>query len=338
MSWFALVAVLLAAPGGGKKTPPAPAPAPVELSRFEQGQKLFNEANFEGALKMLDAAVADTTDPDELERIHLLRAQAFAAKQEFVRAEEAFALALDANPEASLDPSKVDPTVVKLLEAVRGRMQGTLSVNSTPPGAHLRLGGKPAGDAPNRLSVPAGRHTIGAQWDNGPLSVLEVQVRPRREVHVEFVQPPPVVIPEGPKPEERPLTPFGELRGAGEVSTSGTVRGGLDLGGGIEFSYFRVGLWVRMFPYFMLTPRFQFSLPVYRFGDAQLNVLLEAGVPVPLFPDLGVGIHGQGGVELYPVKWFGVVALVGARHMFAWEGNNDVTAVTGSLAVRLRVP
>src|SRR3954467_6137258 len=85
------------------------AAAPLKGSRLEQGQKAFADGEYATALKALDAAVVEGAD---LERVQLLRAQVFAAQQDFGRAEEAFALALEANPEASLDPTRVDPSVV----------------------------------------------------------------------------------------------------------------------------------------------------------------------------------------------------------------------------------
>lgn len=315
----------------------APAPKPLtDEARLEQGQKLFNQGDFDAALKVLDAAAADGGDPKVMEKVHLLRAQSYAARQDFVRAEEAFTQALEANPDAALDPARVDPTVVKLLESVRARLTGTLVINSTPPGATVLLDGRAAGLAPLTLSPNVGKHRVEARWGDGPKQALEVQVHPRREARVEWVQ---VAGPETPVKrddlfQERPLRPFGDLRGNFEAYTSGALGGGLELGGGVELSWFRLGAFFRLYPQFWVTPRFQFALPVH----AEFNVLLEAAVPIAIGGGFGVGIAGGAGAEWYPLKWFGLYALFGGQHFFVRTMNNSVTAFTLNGGVRLRLP
>jgi hypothetical protein len=326
-----LVVVLLAAPSA-RQVPLAKA----EGSRLEQGTRSFNAGDFEAALKALDAVALEGSDPATLERVHLLRAQCHAARQDFVRAEEAFALALDANPETSLDPAKVDPTIVKLLESVRARLTGTLVVASNPVGATLVLDGKPVGAAPQTLQVQVGKHRLEAYWSEGARTGTDLQVRPRREVRVEWVQGAErEVAMKTPGPEGRKVSPYGDFRFAPEISATpmAPVTLPLELGGGFEFSYFRAGLAVRLYPVLGLTPRFAFSLPVMD----QLNVTLEIGVPFHFYSSPAIGFSGNAGVELYPVPWFGAFALVGARHYFLPRGN-DATAFTATAGVRLRVP
>jgi tetratricopeptide (TPR) repeat protein len=115
------------------------APSTGKGTRFEQGQKLYNQGDVEAALKLLDAAAQEEKDPAVLETVHLLRGQCFSARQDFVRAEDAFALALESNPDTSLDPARDrvmlcgSPQMLKdtkaLLEA-RGFKEG----NTTTPG------------------------------------------------------------------------------------------------------------------------------------------------------------------------------------------------------------
>lgn len=305
----------------------------ADVPKLEQGQKLFNQGDFDGALKMLDAAAIDGGDPATLEKVQLLRAQCLAARQDFARAEEAFALALDANPETTLDPTRVDPTVVRILESVRARLTGSLVIGSNPPGARLVMDGKEVGLAPQTIAAPAGKHKLEAQWGDGPLQSLELQVRPRRETRVEWVQgatsgPGPGVL------EPRPLRPFGDLRGMIEPATSGFVSGGLEIGGGIEISWFRIGLFVRLFQNFGLTPRFQLALPVLD----NMNLLLEVAALTNFLPTgFGLGMGGGGGLEYYPLKWIGGYVLVGGRHYFIWPVNGP-TAFTATAGVRLRIP
>ncbi|MBL8912480.1 MAG: PEGA domain-containing protein [Archangium sp.] len=342
---FATVSVIVMLLAG-----PTPA-APAKGSKLEQGQKQFASGEIDTALKTLDAAALETTDGPTLEKVHLLRAQCFAARQDFVKTEEAFGLALDANPEATLDPTRVDPTLVKLLESVRARSQGSVVVNSTPTGATFSVDGKAMGLAPQTVQLPAGKHKLEARWAEGPtnegtgaelklgpVQTIEVLVRPRRETRVEWVQQ--EVAGHGPgELTPRAIRPFGDLRGVFEPSTSGAVDGGLQLGGGIELSYFRLGLFVRLFPTMDLTPRFQFSLPVYAASFGDFHVALEVGAPFTFLPDgLGIGFQGAGGVELYPVKWLGAYVYIGGRHHFLWPGRNDVTAFTATGGLRLRMP
>ncbi|MEW5738890.1 MAG: PEGA domain-containing protein [Myxococcota bacterium] len=334
-----LALLLVAAPGSraAKVDPPK-----VEGTKLEQGQRLFASGDFEGALKALDAAAQESRDDATLEKVHLLRAQCFAARQDFVHAEEAFTHALEANPEASLDPARVDPTVVKLLDSVRGRLTGTLVLESTPPGATVTVDGKAAGTTPLTQPISVGRHRLEARWDQGPLTSTEVVVKPSREARVTWVQGPVTQLPPPPCPEvlqgpaPRPLRPFGDLRGSFEVPANpgAFVTGGFEVGGGVEVSWFRLGLWARLYSSFGLVPRVAFAVPVLE----RLAVVVEVGVPIQFLPaGTGVGLWGTGAAEFYVLPWLGVWAGFGARHYFAWPERNDPTAflVTGGARVRM---
>lgn len=323
-----LIALFLAGP---VRTGRADAP------KLEQGQKLFGQGDFDGALKMLDGAAAEGGDAATVEKVQLLRAQCLAARQEFVRAEEAFALALEANPEAALDPARVDPTVVKLLESVRGRLTGTLFLGSTPAGASLLLDGRTIGLAPQTLTVPIGRHRLEASWGEGATQSFEFQLKPHRELRVEWVQAGQAGSGDG-LLAPKPVRPFGDLRGMLEPTSAGTLFGGLEFGGGIELAWFRIGLYGRVYPYFGLIPRFQLALPVWKSSASLMNVVLEAAVPLSFFSGgFGLGLGGGGGLEYCPIQWFAGYLLIGGRHNFLWP-RNDPTAFTATAGVRLRVP
>ncbi len=307
-------------------------------SRLEQGVKLFNQGDFENALKQLDLAAADEREPAMLERVHLLRGQCFSARQDFLRAEEAFALALEANPDATLDPERVDPTVVKLLDAVRARLTATLVLNSSPPGATVFLDSKNAGVAPQTVQAPIGRHRLEARWDDGPMAALEVTLKPKREVRIEWVQSTLAPVPVSVQPELRPIRPFGDLRGTFEAAVGvATPAGGLELGGGVEFSFFRVGVAARLFPFFGVVPRASLVVPLL----AQLNVFLEVQVPVWLTRPsggLGVGLGAAAGAEYLLRPWVGAYGQVGFQHLLINLMRNDNTAFVASAGARLRLP
>lgn len=323
-----LIAMLLTAPSSRS-------PRPSEGTRLEQGTKLFTSGDFEGALRVLDAAALEGGDAATLERVHLLRAQCHAARQDFVRSEEAFALALDANPEATLDPGRVDPTVVKMLDSVRSRLVGTLLISSSPAGALVSVDGQVRGAAPLTLPVGVGRHRLEARWGDAEPALAEVQVRPRRETRVEWVQGPAKMVPMADGPAGRKLGPIGDFRFAPEFSTTPTVDPTLplELAGGLEFAFYRVTLGLRLFPNFGLTPRFSFALPVME----MLGVVIEAGVPFELVPSVALGLAGGAGIEVYPVRWFAGFLMLGGRHYFLRPGN-DATALTATVGIRLRMP
>lgn len=336
MTVVPLIALLLAAPGGkGKVTSEAPKPL-EQATKLEQGVRAFNLGDFEAALKALDAAAAEGGDAATLEKVHLLRAQCFAARQDYARAEEAFALALDANPDATLDPTRVDPTVVKVLDSVRARLTGTLVAGSTPAGATLLVDGKSAGVAPLTMALPVGKHHVEAKWGDGELKGIDVQVRPKREVRVEWVQGPGTVKVVKDVPDPKATRPFGDLRLGLEIpSVPSGISVPVEVGGGIEFFYFRVSLWARVYPNFGLVPRFAFALPVVD----RISVMIEVGAPLIFIRDgLGVGLNGQGGVEFAPARWVGFFALIGGRHYFTWPGRNDPTALTASIGANLKLP
>jgi hypothetical protein len=313
------------------------APA-AKLSKLEQGTRAFAQGEFEVALKALDAAALEGGEPSVLEKVQLLRAQCFAARQDFSRAEDAFALALEQNPDVALDPARVDPTVVKMLDAVRARLTGTLVLSSSPPGALLFVDGRNAGVTPQTVSVPVGRHKVEARWGEGPLSATEVQLKPRREARVEWVQAPPKEVPVAPAgPTGRPLRPFGEVRGTLEVSSAANVApaGGLDLGGGFEFSFFRAALSARLYPYFGVVPRAGFWVPL----TEKISVQLELEVPLWFRNNaVAVGLGGQAGGEYHFLDWLGGFVQIGGQHLFLNPGHNDSTYFTATLGTRLRMP
>lgn len=338
-----LAVLLFAAPAAAPGAPGAPGSAGTKL---EQGQKAFAEGKFDIALKALDAAAAEARDAPTLEKVHLLRGQCLAARMDFGRAEEAFALALEANPEAALDPGKVDPAVVKLLESMRARSSGTLSVESTPPGAQLSLDGADAGVAPVTLTTGIGRHKVKAQWSPDAGAEARVMVRSKRETFVELVLherekvvekivekvvEKRVEVPVEPPPPERFVRPYVAVRGSLDVNAG--PEGGLDLGIGADFKYLSIGAYVRPYPYVYLIPRVAGLWPVF---DV-LNVFLEAEVDIRL-GRLGVALGGNLGVEYFAARWLGIFVSAGGKGFFVNQG--FVVDVRLNLAggVRLRVP
>jgi len=338
---LALVFLLLAAAGPPNNLPPP--------SNLEQGQKAFAEGKFDAALKALDAAAAEARDAATLEKIHLMRGQAFAARQNYAKAEEAFALAIDANPEAALDPGKVDPAVVKLLESIRARTSGAVSVQSTPAGAAVFLDGADAGVAPATLTTGIGRHQVAAQWSEGQRAEASVLVRAKRETVVELVllerekvvekivekvvekrvevpvqQPPPV--------EERFVRPYVAVRGVADLNSG--PEGGLDLGAGVDFKYVSAGLYVRPYRYLYVIPRAAVLWPLFDF----LTLFGEAELDLRTSSRFGVALGINAGVEYLPWKWLGMFVSAGGKHFFVNQGFVVDWRISAAAGLRARLP
>ncbi len=307
------------------------AAAPSKLTRLEQGQKAFGEGDYSAALKALDVAAAEGAD---MERVQLLRAQCFAAQQDFARAEEAFGLALEANPEASLDPARVDPSVVKVLDGLRARTRGTVVVRSTPPGAVVTLDGKEVGGTPIDLQTVIGRHKVEAKWPAGGSAESSVLTRARRDTYLVLVQGAATNVPVPAEPEQTGIGvhPFAEVRGL--VETGGGVYGAMEIGGGIELKYFRAGIHLRLVPNFGLSPRAALVVPVI----PQLSAFVEGEVPMIFGNSVAIGLGASGGVEWHAFKFLGAFLAIGGRHFFdnPLFINNDRFAL--SVGVRLRLP
>lgn len=339
--WLLLTA---AAPAGAGSASVAPA-----SSKLEQGQRAFASGDFKAALTALDAAASESTDASTLEKVHLLRAQAFAATSAFAKAEEACALALDANPLASLDPARVDPALVKMLDAMRARLSGSVSLHSTPETAAFTIDGAAVGQGLARHSLAIGKHEVLARWPDGQEQSLSVLVRNKRELFVEWVQAKPVA----PKVVEVPVaapaaakrrlvTPFADVRGM--LDTLGATvgpEGGFELGAGIELPYSRVAVYARLYSQFHLVPRLSAVVPVLDRPDTlwSLAVFAELEVPVMLrAAGLGVGLGGAAGLEWRPTRWLAPYVQIGGRHLFINVGNNVDDRFTFAGGLRLLLP
>jgi tetratricopeptide (TPR) repeat protein len=91
----------------------------AKRTKLQQANSHFVQGDFDAALRVLEQASRETRDPDTLGQVHLLRGRCYAAQGNNFEAEAAFNEALKNDPNASLDPNRVDPTVVQLLEDVR---------------------------------------------------------------------------------------------------------------------------------------------------------------------------------------------------------------------------
>lgn len=321
-----LVTISSGLPARSRSAPPA---------KLEVGQREFNRGDFQDALKALDAAATEAADAPTLARIHLLRGQCFAAQQSFAQAEEAFVLALENDAEATLDPSRVDPALVRLLDGVRARLSGTLVVKVDKPDATVRVDGRPAGTAPVRLSLGIGRHRVEAVTADGKFGgELEVFVRARKDTVVDVALPEVKAVSAlgGPDAPSHGMRPVADVRMVVPPFQLGEGVG-IELGGGVEWPTARASFHAQLYPVFGLAPRGAFLVPI----TPSLRALVEAELPLLFLDRLAFGLGGAGGIEYQPTKWVGAFVEVGARHFFIGPGgyNNRVVLQGGA---RLRLP
>jgi len=330
----ALVSAVLAVAASGEKPKAETAAAKLQAAQAE-----FKGGDFQRALKTLDAAALQPAPDRMLSQIHLLRGQCFAALQDFPAAEVAFGKALEHDPEASLDPAKVDPKVVRMVDNLRLVMKGDLRVRTRPAGASVKLDGKPLGAAPVRASVPIGRHSLEAITRDGKKTAQEeVVIHSRMATEVDLAlkeggPAPKVDAAAAPSSPRAPYRPFADLRTVFAPGSSYDVVG-FEVGGGFEYEFFRGSLHANLYPSFGFTPRLALGVPVVE----PAHVYVSVEVPFLFSSPVALGLGGAGGLEYLFTRVVGAFAEIGARHFFAGNGDADPNRLVIEAGVRLRIP
>ncbi len=325
---LASVLVLAAAPS---KVGTGPAPSKLQI-----GQAEFNRGDFLAALRTLDAAAAETSDEGRLARIHLLRGQCFAARQDFAAAERAFALALENDPEVTLDPSKVDPARVRVLDGLRNRLRGELRVRADRPGAQVAVDGKVLGQVPLKSSVPIGRHTVEVKSSDriyGASRDVVIRLKQPAEVDLQLRKlssSPPADRGPAPSREDVPR-PYADLRSTLDPFSSSPL--GFELGGGVEHRHLRGSASAILYPDFGIALRGALSVPV----EGRFSGYVSLEVPIIFSSPTKFGLGGAGGVEYEVSGWFGPFVEVGVRHFFTGFVDDDPNRLMLQLGIRLRL-
>lgn len=293
---------------------PISAFAGPKSGKFAQGQAEFARGNFAGALKLLDAAAAEGNDDSTTAKIHLLRGQCFAAQQQFDDAEVAFSKALAHDPESSLDPSRVDPKLVRMLDDLRERTRTDVNVRASVPGAAVKIDGQYVGTSPVSAELSVGRHKFEALSPDGKRSGrTEVVIRPNRVVEVAIALEDNREPPKEPPPPQAMMHAFADLRLVWNPALPLPGSGGLEAGGGVEHDFWRAGLHFRLFPSFGVTPRGALHIPIISKWDG----VLEAELPFIFTRNgLEVGFGAAAGAEWMLNKWIGFFGQVGFRYNF----------------------
>jgi hypothetical protein len=303
----------------------SPASAKLQIAQAE-----FSRGDFQGALNTLDSAATQASDEKLLAKIHLLRGQCFAAAQNFVAADAAFAKALEHDPEASLDAGKVDPTVVSMVESLRTQMRGDLRIQTDPRGATVSIDGRPAGISPLTVPVSIGRHVVEAKSPDGKLSWREEVV-----VRVKKTTTAKLTLREGGKEGRRwseQSKPTADLRLLLQPTAGNFF--GIEIGGGFEHQFLRLTLHASLYPNFGLTPRVALAAPV---AD-RTDIYLSFEIPTIFASPTLFGLGGSGGVEYKLSRWLGVFVEVGVRHFFTGGITSSPNRLTVQPGLRLRIP
>ncbi len=320
---YALVALVAVAPAATKRKP-QPVPAAVKL--LDKGQTEFRRGDFSGALRWLDLAAEESKDDGLTAKIHLLRGQALSAQQKDPQAEDAFIQALEFDPSSTLDPEKVDPTVVRVLEQAKAKARGELRVRADSESARLLVDGKPAGALPYQGRHGIGVHRLEVRSADGRSAAREVTVRANRTVEVDLALavPPVVVVPDPPQKKEVPPEPtaYDTLQRAGgrlaidarlplEPGTASWY--GLEVGLGAELAKWRFIAGVRYSPTLWgITPRAQLRVPVSK----TFGVYGAAEAPVYFTPWAAVGLGTGVGLEFKLTDWVSAYGEGGVRYFF----------------------
>jgi len=301
--------------------------------KFQAGQTEFKRGDFLGALRNLDGAAAEAKDEQLLGQIHLLRGQCLAARQDFSGAEEAFGLALRHDPDVRLDPSKVDPALVSMLDTQRSRLKGELVVRADMPNAQVWMDGKQIGEAPLKSSVPIGQHTVEVRTANrrfGAQQQVTVRARQSTEINAELTELPPAgKTGDG----SEAVRPFADIRGTLDPFAGGD-NVGFEVGGGLEYKHFRASVSALLFPDFGINFRGALNVPLVD----SFNAYISIEMPLIFASSFQFGLGGAGGLEYEVRRWFDPFFEVGVRHLFTGADGEDSNRLILQFGIRLKVP
>jgi len=151
---------------------------PAELL-LKKGIRLYAVADFDGSLKKLKDAYGKTRAPKTLGRILLYMGCNHAEKGEADKARKAFKNALKIHPSLTIDPRGLKPAIVKVFLEVRDSLMGSLSVQTTPSGALVKLDGNEVGKTPVYLHmVGIGGHVVAVRREGYAEQTRVVTVAP----------------------------------------------------------------------------------------------------------------------------------------------------------------
>jgi hypothetical protein len=194
---------------------------------LQDGLSRFDGGDFEGALRVAQAAAAHDADPPHRAQLRLLEARCALALRRELDVEAALSSALVDDPTLAVDPNVVGPGFAATVERLRLTLAGSVSIEAVPSGMAIRVDGAIVGKAPVTERLAVGRHHLAALDGTGQEAVeAEVVVAPRQaqSVRLAVAAPPPT-----PEPPGRP----GTLAPAAAVHLTVDPRSGAALQAGL---------------------------------------------------------------------------------------------------------
>jgi hypothetical protein len=200
---------------------------------LEAAREQMDEASFEKAIAIADAALKNTLPEPERAALQLLRAEAFSALQRTAPMKDALEAALRADPTAAYDEANTKPELVQALAAARRKLAGKLNVGPVPAGTPppvVLIDGESMGKAPLETSVAVGRHQVSLLWSLTVRTDTPVVVAADSVANVAVV-PPAEVVPQpvakveeaAPAPKSGLRWPLIPLAGGAVVAATGAV-------------------------------------------------------------------------------------------------------------------
>lgn len=302
-----------------------------------RAQALYDDGEFQEALAVL--ATQHPDEPTAVSGLELLRARCHAALRRPRDVEVALEAALSADPTTSQSP-EFGPGFNAAINDARARLAGVIEVDTTPPGAGVRIDQVLVGRAPLSQRVLVGAHLVETLDEAGAVTVrreLLVGPRSRQVILIETsARAGDATEPREPVfPLSWPVTPTLSARFDLDLSCPSCGVGGAgEFGVGVLSGYWlvEVSLIAGRFP--GLGARAGARLPVL---DGLLAPQVTADGVMFFGPSIAAGGGLSAGLALRPLS-FAEVLLEGSLRWLAVP--DDTRAFYGlvSLAVRFRLP
>ncbi len=124
-------------------------------------ESLYHEGSFDLAAQTIKIALSQSKTNQNKAKGHLLLGMVYLAQKQTVAAKEEFRESILLDPNKKVTTENYSPEVVSLYNELKAGAQGSLSVQTSPPGAEVYMDGKLLGLTPVDLGhIPTGEHTI----------------------------------------------------------------------------------------------------------------------------------------------------------------------------------
>lgn len=180
-------------------------------AEVSQTRKLYEDGDFQAAIKAAETAAPKTKDAKDLAQLHLVRGLAQLALGQKPRARAAFNDAIKADPTLELDRRIVGPDAVELIDEARAEFPSVVKVTVEGAAATVKVDGLEMGPPPLSMKLPVGMHSFEAHTNDGREVREEKPIPAASTVSVVLRVPPvgqksePVAKPAAPTPEPAPV-------------------------------------------------------------------------------------------------------------------------------------